>query len=173
VKPAKSLHSSFLLCAVLSSSLTLGCASAPVQTDKEVVLQDPFPGRAMVYLIRAPHDSEPIEVRVGELPAITLPSGTYTLLSIAPGTHSFRTVTERGAERRIEIAFHVGERRFFYLSGENASSIGDPAIVAVVGGPLLAALNRTDTVEGSRTWKECTELDARGLISISKLVSSN
>jgi len=68
------------------------------------------------------------------------------------------------------------ERRFIYLSGVNeknfASSNQLAPILGVVGGAIGGAVagllaSGLDTASGTHSWKECSELDARGFMSIS------
>jgi len=148
-----------------------GCANGPAQSNREIVLQDALPGQAIIYLIRAPHDAQPVQVGVSNLESMVLPPNSYTVVSVRPGTQLLGIGSAGQIGQATEIVFHAGERRFFYLSGVNSTPINPTA--AMLAGPLVTVMNRSYTVEGTRSWKECSELDARGLISISNLVLPN
>lgn len=60
------------------------------------------------------------------------------------------------------------ERRFFYTSVPTKSSIGFGA-VPIAGGFVPLFTPTTKTI-GARRWTECSELDAQGLLSNSRLI---
>ena len=61
-----------------------GCASPmkPLEFPPSVALQDPLPGQALVYLIRAPHDQLGIAVYANGMLVAALPHGIYTAIGL-------------------------------------------------------------------------------------------
>jgi hypothetical protein len=141
-----------------------------------VPLQDPLPGLAMVYLFRAPHDLDAFHMEIDQKPPFVLKPGSYTVLSFAPGEFGMRGYavsrfgTKSPAFQPTLLRLREGQRIFLYVSGENDSSFLLKSIVPIGrGGVLVDGGIRTSTVAGTRSWKECNEIDAQGFISISKL----
>jgi hypothetical protein len=146
------------------SVLAAACATEPkpyvAPVDKP--LQDPLPGQAVVYLLRAPHDSLRVQVSSAEKRLVVLAQSTYTAVSLQPGRHVLRThawLLAAGAEVAPPLVLEVqpNTRRFFSLSGAT--------VRFVYGMPLP----QVDTAPGSHSWKEITELDAQGLMSITRV----
>lgn len=126
-----------------------------------------MPGQAIAYLLRAPHDENDIEIFAANKKIAVLRESTYTVISLAPGTHVITTrgiaMFSSGAEvaPSFQLTAKSGERRFFNISGTITRTIG------IYGGIPIAG---TGIVARSRSWKEVSELDAQGLMSISRLV---
>lgn len=159
-----------LLAAVV---LCAGCASdEPYELPRDVQLQDPLPGKGIVYLLRAPHDSAAVQVSVDGRPVATLPSSTYTLISLAPGRYSLTTAS---ASDRAQLAppfllqVEAGTRRFLNLSGPTRESAKVQGLIPI-GSGVVPLLTPSLAIRDGRTWKEVTELDAQGLMSIARLV---
>ncbi|WP_164963014.1 hypothetical protein [Rubrivivax sp. JA1026] len=149
---------------LLCSAALASCATEfkPHVPPVDLPLQDAPPGQALVYLLRAPHDSKLVRVVEGDRHLATLDSGTCTVISLPPGHHLLRTVAglpvfgEMAPPLAVKLA--PGSRRFFALSGASTRF--------VLGLPLP----ELETAPGSRRWTEVTELDAQGLMSIGRLV---
>jgi hypothetical protein len=158
--------------------LIAACASRdfkPLEFPEPVKLQDPLPGQAFVYLLRAPHDPPAVSVYVNKAKIAVLPRETYTGVSARPGRYElFATV---GEQAPIEppsygptiLTLAPGERRFIYTSQPTHSSssmfLAPFGVAGVV--PLVVA---SKVPAGARSWHECGELDAQGLMSISRYV---
>jgi hypothetical protein len=149
--------------ALASCSMAVKPYTPPV----DQVLQEPLPGHAIAYLLRAPHDDIDIELFAANKKLAGLREGTYTVICLAPGTH---VITTRGiptfgngieAAPSFQVIAKSGERRFFNISGAITRTLG------IFGGVPIAG---TGVMAGSRSWKEVSELDAQGLMSISRLV---
>ena len=158
----------------LSIALT-GCASRefkPLEFAPPVALQDPLPGLAIVYLLRAPHDPVVVDVALNSALAARLPAETYTAVSLQPGTYAIATTdgTASSPGDNPVLTVSAGERRFLYTSVPTRST--DSLGVAFAGKAVPIPLLSPVTIRvGQRTWRECSELDAQGLMSISKLVA--
>lgn len=163
-----------LLCA-----LVIGCATVPrpYMAPVDKLLQDPLPGQALIYLLRAPYDDQQLCVTLSGTKVAVLPGASYTAVSAQPGTHVLRTQSSgllscgSEAAHPFELSLKVDERIFLNVSGVTAKTVGITGIIPLPGGagiPLL--LPQTSTAAGTRTWKKVTELDAQGLMSISHLV---
>jgi hypothetical protein len=151
-----------------------GCARdlKPYVRPVDVVLQDPLPGQALVYLLRSPYDASEVSVFLGERRMAVLPASSYSVITLAPGRH--RLLTRHAglfggdiAASSLEIDAKPDQRRFFSLSGRQGKAL---AIAGVLPGGVPLLLNEHSTENGTRSWKECTELDAQGLMSIARLV---
>src|SRR3569623_13398 len=142
------------LSTILFTALLLplaACANGPAQSNREIVLQDALPGQAIIYLIRTPHDAQPVEVRVSNSESIVLPANSYTVVSLRPGPQLLGVGAAGQMGQATEFVFHAGERRFFYLSGVNSTPINPSA--AMLAWPLVTVMYQPYTVEGSRSWK--------------------
>jgi len=154
---------------ILGMMALAGCSmsSKPYSPPIDQTLQQPPPGQAIVYLLRAPYDEIDIEVYVANKKVAKLREGTYTAISLAPGAHEIATKTistfgiESEAAPPFQIVLKAGERRFFNISGSMARTLGIYGGVPIAGAQVKAK---------SRNWKEVTELDAQGLMSIARLV---
>ena len=141
-----------------------------------IVLQDPLPGHGIAYLLRAPHDPAAFTVQLtGKQPFVLEPS-TYTVLTFKPGEYSLTgTVSAmfggtKEAFVPAKFSIQEGQRAFLYVSGITDSSFAVNSIVAGRKGILFVDAGMSlSTVAGSRSWKECSELDAQGLMAASKL----
>jgi hypothetical protein len=165
--------------AMIAMSVTvIGCASKefkPLEFAPPIALQDPLPGLAIIYLLRAPHDPVAVDVALNSTLVARLPAGTYTAVNLRPGAYAIATrehssvTTTDGVDNPV-LTVSAGERRFLYTSvpTQSKDSIG----MAFVGKsgiiPLLAPVT---TRVGQRTWHECSELDAQGLMSIGRVIT--
>ena len=69
----------------------------------------------------------------------------------------------------LEITLNPNERVFYYVSGEDDKGVSLNGVLAIKGAGLVPLLG-SESVKRNRVWKECTELDARGFITISRQV---
>jgi hypothetical protein len=159
----------------LSSLVLTGCASTefePLTFAPDVMLQDPLPGMAIVYLIRAPHDNAAISVYFNSSKMALLPPNSYTVVSIQPGTYQVASAapgtsaSTTGSSSVLTVK--AGERRFLYTSVHTRSSASFIFIPSASG--VIPLVLPTITGSGARTWNECNELDAQGLMSSAKPV---
>ena len=156
------------------SSLLGACASPefkPLVFPPDVVLQDPPPGTAVVYLLRAPHDRETVTVYFGQQAMATLPPSTYAVVVVAPGAHEIRSSKPdpAGEPAPAVLTLGAGERRFLYTSVPTRAGT---TVAFIPGGPIgVIPLLVPGTVRaGARTWNECSALDAQGLMSTARPV---
>jgi hypothetical protein len=146
-----------------------GCAISgkPYEPPADVPLQDPLPGQALVYLLRAPHDSIRIEVLVNGAKVATLPASTYTAISLMPGKHevSARRDSMLGVNQEVappvSLAVQPGQRRFLQIAGTMAR------VIEMAG---ITPIQSTGVANASRAWKEISGEDAQGLMSIARPV---
>jgi len=157
-------------------SAVMGCAGPrPIHPDA-VVLQDPLPGQALVYLLRAPHDGLDIGVNVNAKQLVMLPPESYTALSLPAGKHVLTTFSSASSPHTpvappLEISVSPNQRVFYAIAGVTEKSVGLSGFIPIGGGGLAPLmLPRQAIVAGSRSWKEFSELDARGLLTVSRLV---
>jgi len=156
----------------------LGCSTNQI-SPSSITLKEPQPDQALVYLLRVPNDSWSFDVTVDGSKITTLPAETYASVNLIPGEHSFAVMSSSSAvatSASLTLQLMPNERRFIYLSGVNeknfASSNQLAPILGVVGGAIGGAVagllaSGLDTASGTHSWKECSELDARGFMSIS------
>jgi hypothetical protein len=160
--PQRPLSRRHLLLACSAALASCATEFKPYVPPVDLPLQDAPPGQALVYLLRAPHDSKVVRVVEADRHLASLDSGTYTVISLPPGRHLLRTLAglpvfgEMAPPLVVELA--PGSRRFFALSGVSTRF--------VLGLPLP----ELETAPGSRRWTEVTELDTQGLMSIGRLV---
>lgn len=170
---SKGVIRSITLC-LFALGLLSGCAPNYPHPDT-VVLKEPVPGKALVYFLRAPFDRGTFNVLGNGQLLVTLPIATYAALSLAPGEYRFVTTSSGlfGGNSQLiepmEITLKPDQRVFYHVSGRGETSIGLAGTVTLQGGGVLPLLKREDVLR-DRVWKECSELDARGLITISQEV---
>ena len=159
------------------SLLAAGCTSTefkPLTFPDSVVLQEAPPEMAIVYLIRAPHDSATLPVYIDERKVVVLPPASYSVVVLPPGTYNVAS-SVRGTSTNApasSLTLQAGERRFLYTSARTGTGIDLSALAigAIVARGDVPIVMPTVAASGARTWKECSELDAQGLMSIAKLV---
>jgi hypothetical protein len=145
----------------------------PLQFAPPVPLQDAPSGEAIVYLLRAPHDSEVLSVFLNGSRVAVLPPESYTAVSLRPGKYALlsahaKAATAPSAEEPAVLTVAAGERRFLYTAVPTRSSIALGLAPLRAGVVALVSPLRQST--GARYWRECTEQDAQGLLSIAKPV---
>jgi hypothetical protein len=158
----------------LAPALLSGCAREfkPLQFAAPVPLQDPLPGSAIVYFMRVPHDPVTLAVLLNKTRIAVLTPETYTVVSLQPGSYGLFALSPtanlpQGDDYQpTGLTVAAGERRLIYTSQPTRSSesLGLlPFKAGVV--PLLLPIR---TAAGARNWRECSEPDAQGLLSISR-----
>lgn len=165
-----------LLAVAVTSCLliaTSGCAVDYPSPDT-VVLQQARSGMSLIYFLRGPHDSGPLLIEANGKRLAKLHPETYTALSLPPGNYRFLTksgdlfTTGEEAEP-LEVTLEESGRKFFYVSGNEKTRPALTGITSVQGSGPIPLLGRQSIV-GNKVWKECSELGARGLITISRRV---
>ena len=171
---AKTHMPTFLRLAIQSACIGIivtftGCSSKPISDSDFANLQDPMPGKAIIYFLRAPRDSQEITVRINARPIAVLPLNSYTALSLEPGKYQIiGTGTGQNGNEQVltnDLTVVVGddERVIVMLSGIQGSQGFIPALV-----------NSTSRIaRGSREWKQVGDIDARSLIPVLHLVKPN
>lgn len=161
---------------LLATAVILGGCATPKNFDPKdlppvVPLQDAPPGKAIVYLLRAPHDKSTLPVFFDAKKVAVLGPATYTVTVVAPGSYQIASSPMGRSESMpaSSLTVKAGERRFLYVSAPTSRSFNTSFMflpnVGVV--PLVVP---TYGPAGAKTWKECSELDAQGFISISRPV---
>ena len=156
---------------VLPLLLVASCAKdfQPLKFNDTVLLVPPE-GKAIVYLLRVPHENLTVEVLLNGTRTAVLPKETYTILSLAPGEYELvaKHPNPQVATAPAVLTVASGERRFIYTSVPTTSSLST-TVVPIAGGfvPLFTPVS---SAVGGRRWTECAELDAQGLMSISAAV---
>lgn len=168
IKKISDTCKSLFVCSLLTA--ISGCAVNYPHPDT-VVLEQPKPGESLIYFLRAPHDNEALVIESSEKRTVRLPPESYVALSLPPGNYQFTTrhggffSTAEGAEK-IEVSLAKNSRRFFHISGIEENR---PSYIGFIGTGFTPLYARKPVVI-NRVWKECSELDARGLITISRRV---
>ena len=161
---------------LLGALLVTGCAVSinqrpPIEPLAASALQDPLAGQAVVYLIRAPHDRAEVSFRLGDAKKVVLPPATYAVVHLPPSIYRITStaISDReGAEPQAAEAvlnLVAGQRRFFYTSRASITS-SSLELIPIGGGGFVPLFGRQSQVAGQRFWRECSELDALGMLSI-------
>ena len=145
------------------------------QPGPPAAMQEPAPGQALLFLFRAPHDAEIFQMDIdGKLPFELTPD-SYTVLSFMPGEYGMKgwVVGRAGARspafEPARFKLQAGQRLYLYVSGTNDSSIFLNGLTPISRRFVLVDGGiRPSTVAGTRSWKECSEIDAQGFIAISR-----
>ena len=151
-----------------------GCGSTafkPTVFAPAVNLQDPLPGMAIVYLLRIPRDTATVTVHFDARKMAVIRPESYTAVSVKPGTYEVKALASDGPSEPASSVLTVsaGERRFLYTSMPNQLSANLSSTFIPRVGYITIATPR-GAVARVRTWKECSELDAQGLMSSAKVV---
>ena len=161
----------------LAVLLVAGCARdfQPLVFKPPVPLQDPLPGKAIVYLLRTPHEPYGLRVFINKSEVAVLPSETYSAISLSAGRYEVLALPLSAAlvmdATYQPTSFEVkeNERRFLYTAQPtDSSSALTLASIGVFG--LAAAVMPIRNPAGPQVWTECSELDAQGLMSNSRYV---
>jgi hypothetical protein len=154
--------------ALCFAALLDGCATKSPYP-RFAQLQDPLPGQALLYLLRAPHDDAPLQVHLNTRPIVTLPGDSYTVVSLSPGTYLL-TCTGRGMNGNdqlvaepIEMQLNLDERRVLLMLG----------VVERKSERNLFLLGQTKVARGTRAWQTVGDSDASSLIPGLALVHAN
>lgn len=150
-----------------------GCA-VNYQHPDTVVLQQPRAGESLIYFLRAPHDSGQLAIEVNGKKVAKLPPETYVALSFPAGKYRFLTTSgglfgNEEMAKPLEVSLQGNERKFFHVSGIDETRVTVTGFMNVQGTGALPLIGRESVVR-DRAWKECAELDAQGLITISRQV---
>jgi hypothetical protein len=162
-------RATLILAALLTACTTY---DRPLVMPAPIPLQDPLPGGAVVYLFTGPYDGGDYIISSGNHVLAKLSPGSYTVLFLNAGVHVISTKSyglfSAGEEAAppLRIDAQKGQRLFFNISGLQSSSLN---LLAGAKGTLIYGGTYPVTVNGTRTWKPCSELDAQGLMSILKL----
>lgn len=158
-----------------TAAVLSGCATPKTFNPKDlpppVPLQDAPPGKAIVYLLRAPHDQSTLPVYFDAKKVAVLGPATYTVTVVEPGSYLVASSPMGRSESlpSSRLTVKSGERRFLHVSAPTSRSMKTTFMfmpnVGVV--PLVVPSYGPD---GAKTWKECSELDAQGFMSISRPV---
>jgi len=126
---------------------------------------------AIVYLIRAPYDVATLPAYFNGQKLAVLPSLTYTAVVVRPGTFAIASAPNGGTADApaSTLTLAAGERRYLYVSAPTDRSFNFTAIPMGKAG-MIPLLLPSYAAAGARTWKECSELDAQGLMSLGRLV---
>ncbi|MBL0251412.1 MAG: hypothetical protein KBA62_01775 [Polaromonas sp.] len=165
---------------VLISLVLAGCVTPrdfkPEDLPHLQKLVDPPAGKAVVYLLRAPHDNVRMDVYFGEKKVAHLPRSTYSILVVDPRSYLLASSPSGQSDYAPAslLTVQTGERRFLYVSARTGK-VSDPIDqtirqVGSLGGVIPLPPPIAYGASGARIWKECTELDAQGFMSISQQV---
>ena len=161
----------------IAAVLNLGaCASEfkPLEFPPPVPLLDPQPGRAVLYLLRVPDDSATVTVYLDRVALAVMPRDTHAVVQLTPGRHELVAVAGSNTQRAVgeddlpmAIDLAAGERRFVYTTQPTHSTSSVGLVLGGKQGSVALPVARKSPA-GARAWRECNELDAQGLLSISK-----
>ncbi len=160
--------------AVICLSVVISSCAVDYPRPESIILQQPKPGESLVYFLRAPHDSGSLAIEVNGKRVAKLPPGTYVVLSLNPGNYRFVTTSgglfsNEEIARPLDISLEENERKFFHVSGVGEKRLTLTGLMRIKGGGVVPLLGN-ESVISNREWKECTELDARGFITISRRI---
>jgi hypothetical protein len=82
-------------------------------------LQDPLPGKAVVYLLRVPTEGTTVTVFFNVKRMAVLPPSTFTAVMVDPGTYevaSTEGIWSSSKTPASRLTVSAGERRFLYTS---------------------------------------------------------
>ena len=149
----------------------LGCVSPKQYTPPaKAVLQDPLPGKALVYLLRAPYDGADLELLLNGV-RLSLPAYRYTAISLEPGLYTLRT-TVKGNQRNpgnaipdLVVPLASGERLGFFLPAPERRN--ETEFVPLPGAAFFR--QRMEETGAKRTWTPATRDDFNWFIQYTKL----
>ena len=160
--------------AMISLSVAISGCAVNYPHPNSVVLQQPRTGESLIYFLRSPHDSGQLAIEANGKHLAKLPPETYVALPLPPGEYRFITrsgglFSNEEVAEPLEVSFRENERKFFYVSGNDEKRLALISVMRLQGAGAVPLLGR-ESVVTNRMWKECSELDARGLITISRQV---
>ena len=163
-------------CVAALGLVLAGCMTpktfSPKDLPPDIPLMDPPAGKAVIYLLRVPHDSASLPVYLNEKRVVTLPAATYSIVVVEPGTYSVASSIKGKSEQASAstLTIQSGERRFLYVSAATGQT-PEFSFLAMGKGSIVPLVIPTYGTTGARIWKECSALDAQGFMSISRQVT--
>lgn len=163
------------LLACVAPLVVTACVRAPYSPPADIPLQDPLPGQAIAYFVRIPYDVVSVTVKIDGKRVATMSPSTYTAVSLSPGHHTISTELSREGEGAREIAppevidAKPDERTFWYLTGLTDQTRGETKLFALGKTLFIVGPPSQRKIIGGWRWKETSEMDAQGLMSIAKL----
>ena len=152
-----------------------GAPRGPYDHPDSVVLESPLPGQALLYLLRVPYDSAGLDVMSNGKRLARLPAASYVALTLSPGKHQIISVSssslssQESVAEPLDIELKADQRAFYYVGGSSGTSVGSAGVRSGRAAGAVPLRQPEETLRG-RIWRECTEVDARGLITISRQV---
>jgi hypothetical protein len=157
----------------LSAALA-GCAAdrGPLKLPDPIPLIAPEPGKAVVYLLRVPHEPFELVIRLDGTRIANLPKETFTAVSLLPGKYELLAAHPNAALASLPaiVTLSAGERRFLYSSVPTKSQLSTTFVP--VGPGVIPIFTPVQVSAGGRRWTELSEFDAQGMFSILRAVAA-
>jgi hypothetical protein len=160
----------------LAAAFLTACAQptpGPAQRPPaSIVWAEPESGQALVYFLRTPLDRPEVTLTIDGEAVLNIPANTYGSRSLSPGKHRLSAVaieSDGSSTAVLELELKPNERRFVYMSKALPNPPG-MGFATVAGGVTISGQLGARSVPENykiRRWLEFSELDARGLASIS------
>jgi hypothetical protein len=151
-----------------------GCAvdRGPLKLPDPIPLIAPEAGKAVVYLLRVPHEPFEVVIQLNGARTAALPKETFTAIALVPGRHELLAVHPNPAvpSAPAVITVTADERRFLYTSAPTRGQISTTFVPIGVG--VIPMFIPGQVNVGARRWVEASELDAQGLFSILKPIGA-
>ena len=165
----RSLFSTFVIVGAVS-----GCASKVYPDPDTMALQDPLPGKAIIYLMRAPFDNARFQVYANQKLVARLPKETYTAVSLEPGSYTLRTTpfdSDESVAPDAKVELQPDTRYFLLIAGSDRAVAKTNVFVVVSPTPIVLFIPAPYSItKGTHTWRPNSEAEARPMLSIATLV---
>lgn len=152
--------------------LLIGCSTPKEYTPPpKAALQDPLPGKSLVYLLRAPYDETTLSLSFAPAGGqVHLPKYRYTAISLEPGTYTMTTVTQ-GTDSQSTVGpipsltFNIAadQRLCFFLPAPEKRNIQTIGLV-----PLPIVVRQMQETGAVRAWTPATNDDVNWFVFYTK-----
>lgn len=144
-----------------------GCAiNNRLVQNESVRLIEPSSSNSIVYFLRIPKDYRQLIIYLNDQRIAKMDNETYTAVSLPPGNYKLVAIDKnKNQSKTFKMVLLPSQRRFFYTSIPSNNTITDTYIWHKSS---LYIMSLTKGYIENREWKELSESDAKGLISILK-----
>jgi hypothetical protein len=176
-------RSLFTACVLSATTTILGCATHSSNTSvvAPVTLKDADPGTAVIYFFRPKSDvvnfMDKPTLTIEEQPVASLPSSSYTVLTLPPGKHKISLVAGRTDSREWNrtAEFFVQDGKSYYIALWNRNQPNStPGYMSMYGAMGVLIANILNPMSGGRgvtfetVDRDIAEFELKGL----KLIKS-
>jgi hypothetical protein len=151
--------------------LVSGCSfNGKLIQNESINLISPSNNNSIIYFLRIPRDFGDLILYLNDQRIAKITHESFTAVSLPPGDYTIIAIDKNKKQSNpFKIVLLPAQRRFFYTSIPSNDTITDSYIAY---GNSLSVIRSTKGYIENRQWKEMSESDAKGLMSILKPIEA-